>query len=258
MKIAVIGTGNMGGALSRAFAKENELILVNRSAEKAAWLADELAAAYSEDKLEAVRQAELVLIAVKPYQTEAVCREISPELAGKLLVSVAAGITTKQLADWTGGVCGVVRAMPNTPAAVGEGVTMFSFGEGVSDSDKAAVLGLFSAAGLAEEIDEAHMDAVAALTGCGPAFVYMFMEAMGDAAVRAGLPRSQSYRLAAQTVRGSASMLLASGKHPGELKDAVCSPGGTTIEGVAALEKAGLRSAVMDAIKACIDKTKLL
>ena len=143
--------------------------------------------------------------------------------------------------------------MPNTPAAVQAGVTAFTFGSNVSEDEKDAVLSLFSLAGGTVILPERLMNAVSALTGSGPAYVYMFIEAMADGGCYAGIPREQAYQMAAQTVLGAAKMVLETGKHPAQLKDEVCSPGGTTIRAVAELEKGGMRGAVMEAIKACVD-----
>ena len=151
-----------------------------------------------------------------------------------------------------------IRCMPNTPAMVGEGCSGVCRNEMVSDDEMAQCMKLITSFGIAEEVPERLMDAVGAVSGSSPAFVFMFMEALADGAVKAGMPRAQAYRFAAQAVMGSAKLMLESGKHPGELKDMVCSPGGTTIEGVQELEKAGLRKSVMSAVEACVEKSRKL
>lgn len=150
----------------------------------------------------------------------------------------------------------LVRCMPNTPAMIGEGCSGVCRNDRVTDEEMAKCMELLGSFGVAEEVPERLMDAVVGVSGSSPAFVFMFIEALADGAVKAGMPRSQAYRFAAQTVQGSARLLLETGKHPGELKDMVCSPGGTTIEGVQTLEEMGLRSAVMNAVEACVEKSR--
>ena len=186
---------------------------------------------------------------------EEVIRELRPCLNGKAIVSIAAGWTLERLETvlaGTGATC--MRVMPNTPAMVSEGMTAICEESSMSDED--FVKGIFDALGKTVILPENLFDGVTALSGSGPAYVYMFIEAMADAAVLEGIPRKKAYEMAAQTVLGSALMVLSTGNHPGELKDAVCSPGGTTIEAVASLEKNGLRSAVIDAIRVCAEKSR--
>ncbi len=237
--------------------------------------------------------SDIILIAVKPKDVAGVMAEISPELTPeKMIVSIAAGLTIGRLQTMAAGgaeVAGqaergsirrneagdadgteaagrvlpgnaekikVIRVMPNTPAMVGCGMSALCRSESVTEEDFAFVLDIFRSIGEAEEVPESLMDAVTGVSGSGPAFVYLFIEALADGAVLAGLPRAKATKFAAQTVLGSAKMVLETGSHPGELKDAVCSPAGTTIEGVRALEQAGFRSAAMGAVIAAAEKSK--
>ncbi len=247
-----IGAGNMGGALLRAVRKRTEKLAVcdrDEARAKATGAAVLTAAALA-------AESRFVFLGVKPYGIEAVCREIAPALnGGQLVVSMAAGVTTETLCAYLG-TEKVIRIMPNTPVGVGAGLILYTPAAGVTQAEEAEFLSLLSAAGALERLEEKLMDAGMAVSGCGPAYVYMFCEAMADGAVRCGLPRDKAQRFAAQTLLGSAQMLLQSGRHPGELKDAVCSPGGTTIEGVLALEDGAFRAAVADAVIRAYEKTK--
>ena len=251
MKIAFIGTGNMGGALARAAAreKENRLYLVNRHPEKAEKLQKEIGGVVT-DLSGAVQAAELIFLGVKPLMLPALCEDLRPLLAAKTaeftVVSMAAGISLAQLREMLGD-CPIIRIMPNTPVSVGEGMILYSCAAGVSPD---AFLHAMRFAGRFLAVEERLMNAGMAVSGCGPAFVDLFVEAMADAGVSEGLARRDALLLAAQTVLGSAKLILESGKHPGELKDAVCSPGGTTIRGVRKLEEKGFRSSVIEAVVA--------
>ena len=254
MKIGIIGTGNMGGALMEAFASVpgNEMKAFNRGVEKLNAVCNRTGAVPAASAADAVRDAELILLAVKPLMMPAVLKEIAPIVTPEqIIVSIAVGLTVDSYREALGMDRKIVRAMPNTPAAVKEGMTAFCFSENMEEPDKNAVLSLFSAAGKTAVVEERLMNAVSALTGSSPAWVYMFIEAMADGACMNGIPRDQGYQLAAQAVLGAAKMVLESGKHPGKLKDEVCSPGGTTIKAVAELEKRGMRSAVIEAIGCC-------
>ena len=256
MKIGIIGTGNMGGALMDAFCKdaENTLIACNHGQEKLQAVCQRTGAIPAATAQEAVQGCDLVLLAVKPIVMPEILREIAPVVTeDQILVSIAVGLTIGSYQEVLGQDKKIVRAMPNTPAAVQAGMTAFSFGKNVTPADQQAVLKLFSLAGGTSVLPERLMNAVSALTGSSPAYVYMFIEAMADAGCYAGIPRQQAYELAAQAVLGSAKMVLESGKHPAQLKDEVCSPGGTTIRAVAQLEKQGMRSAVIEAIRTCVD-----
>lgn len=258
MKIAVIGTGNMGKALMEAFCQQHTLFACNRGREKLLSVCEKTGATACDSVQNTVFGCDLVLLAVKPNMIPQVMEELKPVLEPhQIVVSVAVGLTIASYAAVLGRDKQIVRAMPNTPAAVKEGLTAFSFADTVTEENREKVLELFSLAGRTAVLPEKLMNSVSALTGSSPAFVYMFIEAMADGGVQAGIPRSQAIEMAAQAVLGAAKMVLETGEHPGALKDAVCSPGGTTIRGVAALEQGAFRGTVMDAICATVDAAKI-
>lgn len=262
--IGFIGTGNMGGALAQAVGRtSHDVLLTDHLPEKAELLAAAIGAkARACTAAEVVRESDVIFLGVKPQMLEGLSAELTADLAAKqghvCFISMAAGVSiaaaevmfAAKAAD-----ASLIRIMPNTPVAVGEGTVLYSFGTGVTDADKALFLDILSHAGLLEEIPERLIDAGSAVSGCGPAFVCLFIEALADGGVRCGLPRDKALRLAASTVAGTAALLTQSGQHPGALKDAVCSPGGTTIEGVATLEDKGFRSAAMEAVTAAYKRT---
>ena len=211
------------------------------------------------DNCEVVKNANIVILAVKPQFYEEVIGEVKGYLTPEhMIVGIAPGKTLAWLEEKCEQPLKVVRLMPNTPAQVGEGMTGVCANERVTQEDLAQILTITNSFGRTEVVPERMMDAVGAVSGCSPAYVFMFIEAMADEAVAAGMPRKQAYEFAAQSVLGSAKMVLETGKHPGELKDMVCSPGGTTIQAVKVLEEKGLRAAVMDAMDACIEKSKCM
>ena len=254
MKIAFIGTGNMGGALARAAAKDqdNRIYLVNRHPEKAEALRREIGGEVT-DCAQAVREAELVFLGVKPHVLPELCATLRPLVREKkapfAVVSMAAGVPVTRLKELLGD-CPMIRIMPNTPVAVGEGMILYT---GDAEEEMEAFVHAMRFAGRFLRVEERLMDAGMAVSGCGPAFVDLFVEALSDAGVASGLARKDATVLAAQMVLGSARLILESGRHPGELKDAVCSPGGTTIQGVRKLEEKGFRSAVIEAVIAARD-----
>ncbi len=255
MKLAFIGTGNMGGALARAAAKDgnNELFLVNRHPEKAEKLAREIGGSVV-DYETAIRESELVFLGVKPVVLPGLCESIRSLFAAKkepfCIVSMVAGVSIAELRSLLGADYPVIRIMPNTPVSVGEGMILYT---SAADAFTDSFLQAMRHAGIFLPIEERLMEAGMAVSGCGPAFVDLFVEALADAGVAGGLPRKDAITVAAQMVLGSAKLILESGKHPGELKDAVCSPGGTTIQGVRKLEEKGFRSAVIEAVLAAKD-----
>ena len=199
----------------------------------------------------------MIILAVKPHYIRGVIDDVRPALEGKAVISIAAGWTVDMLADAledTGAT--YLRVMPNTPAMVGEGMTALCDDSTFSKDDFAFAKGIFDAVGRTVILPERLFDGVIAISGSSPAYVFMMIEAMADAGVREGLPRACAYEMASQAVLGSALMVLSSGTHPASLKDAVCSPGGTTIEAVEELERKGFRGAIMDAMKACADKSR--
>ena len=260
MTFGFIGTGSMGGALARAARRRLEggqILLANRTEAKAAALAKELGASLSNNRTIA-GNADYVFLGVKPQMMGDLLAEIGPELRIRkdrfVLVSMAAGRSVADIQAMAGGDYPVLRIMPNTPCSIGEGMVLYTPGPGVTEAEVQVFLESMAGAGRFSPIPEKQMDAGSAVAGCGPAFVDLFVEALADGGVACGLPRAQALEFAAQMVLGSARLLLESGKHPGELKDAVCSPGGTTIQGVRKLEEAGFRGAVMDAVMAACEK----
>ena len=258
--IGFIGTGNMGGALARAAAKSGlaeELLLANRSPEKAQRLAEELGGRRVSNQ-EAVLRADLLFLGVKPQMLEGMLAGVREALKQRkerqLIVSMIAGKSLQNLGELLGEDRPVIRIMPNIPAAVGAGVTLFCCSGTVTAEEKDLFRRLMAASGLVEEIDEHLMEAASGVTGCGPAFAAMFVEALADGAVACGLPRKQALTFSAQMLLGSAQMLLQSGEHPGILKDRVCSPAGSTIQGVRTLEERAFRAAVTDAVIATYEK----
>ncbi|MDE7297366.1 MAG: pyrroline-5-carboxylate reductase [Lachnospiraceae bacterium] len=257
MRIGFIGAGNMGFPLLKgaaaAFEKENVTFLTKRR-EREEEIAAQLGISYAPRLLDMVMQSDIIVLAVKPQYAAEVYPDVRLAMSReKIVVSVMAGVDMAALKKETGAVK-LVRTMPNTPAMLGEGMTCISYSDAVSEVEKEVIRTLFSCVGKIEEIPERLMNAAICANGSSPAFVYLFMEALADAVVKYGIPRDMAYRLVGQTVLGSAKMLLDSGKHPGALKDAVCSPGGTTIAGIAALEEYGLRNAVIKAADACYER----
>lgn len=253
MKLSFIGTGNMGGALARAASKypENSLLLVNRHPEKAVRLQQEIGG-HVTDAQEAVREADYLFIGVKPVMLPDLMENLAPLLAARqdppVLVSMVAGVKTEKLLSMLPCSLPLIRIMPNTPVSVGEGMILYCGAGDLTEQQLQAFLTSMQFAGRFLKVEERLMEAGMAVSGCGPAYVDLFMESLADAAVACGMPRKEAMLLSSQTVLGSARLLLESGKHPGELKDAVCSPGGTTIQGVRKLEEKGFRSAVIEAV----------
>ncbi len=260
MKIGFIGTGNMGGALASAVSKSgSEVYLYDKDSVKA----DSLAREISADSVCAetlINECEFIFIGVKPQFLPALSAEIKPLLEKKsgefTLVSMAAGVSLKSLNELFGSVP-TVRIMPNTPASVGKGVILYCT-DGVDSSNENAFKEFMAPCGTVDRIEERLIDAASAVSGCGPAFAYMFIDALADGAVECGLPRDKALDYAASTLEGAAALLKASGRHPAELKDAVCSPAGSTIEGVRALEEGSFRAACINAVKASYERTREL
>ncbi len=256
--VAFIGTGNMGGALARAAAKSSlcgKLLLANRSPEKAKKLCDELGASLADNR-GAAAEADVLFLGVKPQGLEKMVEGIRDVLDARprcLIVSMAAGWSVAELEELLGGR-GVVRILPNIPVAVGEGVTLLCASDAVTEEEKALVKGLLAPSGMVAELHEDQLDAASGVTGCGPAFAAMFIDALADGAVACGLPRREAIAFAAQMLAGTARTLLSSGEHPDALRDRVCSPGGSTIQGVRKLEEGAFRAAVMNAVIAAYEK----
>ncbi len=258
MKIGFIGTGNMAGAImsgliNKGIFQPDEIIGSDISGQGRQNAKDNYSICVTEDNREAA-SAEVLVLSVKPQFYADTIAEIRDSMTEKqLVITIAPGKTLKWLGEQFGKEMKIIRTMPNTPAMVGEGMTAACPNEFVTDEELGYALKILGAFGKVEIVPERIMDAVVAVSGSSPAYVFMLIEAMADAAVMEGMPRTQAYKFAAQAVYGSAKMVLETGKHPGELKDMVCSPAGTTIGAVRILEEKGFRSAVIEAMKACAD-----
>lgn len=254
-----IGMGNMGYAMLKGLLNTHpaeEITFYRRSVEKRADVEARTGVQAAEDNRACAASAKYLILAVKPQQFDRVIEEIRDVVTKEqVIISIAPGITIRNLKEQFGVPCRIVRAMPNTPALVGAGMTGVSYEEDqFSEEEKQTIREFFEAFGKMELVEERLMDAVVCASGSSPAYVYLFMEALADSAVKCGLPRNQAYQMVAQTVLGSAKLMLETGEHPAKLKDQVCSPGGTTIAGVAALEEHGFRGAVLQATDACYQK----
>lgn len=262
MKLGVIGAGNMGGAIIRgcvaAGMDPQDITVKGHHPEKMEVMKSEIGIKISDDAGRLAADSDAVMIAVKPKDTDKVLTEITPFLKqDTIIISIVAGKSIDDINKVCGGTARkIVRVMPNTPSMIGEGMSALCRSEAVSDEEYRAVEEIFAGIGRVSEVAELMMDAVTGLSGSGPAYVYMFIEALADGAVLSGMPRAQAYEFAAQTVAGAAKMVLETGRHPGGLKDDVCSPAGTTIEAVRALEKGGFRSLVMEAVIASAEKSQ--
>ena len=262
MKLGFIGTGNMAGAIMGGIIKNQifrpeEIIGADISPAGRERVKETYGINVTADNREAAKKAEVLILSVKPqYYAEAIAEIRDCVSDDQLIITIAPGKTLAWLEEQFGKPVKIVRTMPNTPALVGEGMTAACVNPYVTEEEKAYALKILESFGKVEIVPEHLIDAVVAVSGSSPAYVFMFIEAMADAAVADGMPRAQAYKFAAQSVLGAAKMVLATGQHPGELKGAVCSPGGTTIEGVAALEEAGLRRAVIAGQRACVKKSK--
>jgi pyrroline-5-carboxylate reductase len=264
LSIGFLGAGKMASALAKGFIKAGlatpENIFASDVLETARRdFAASVGGKAAPTNSEILRAARVIVLAVKPDQANSVLTEIREQFTAQhLLISIAAGITLAQLEAALPAGARVIRVMPNTPALVMASASAFALGQSASNADAELAHKLFSAVGLALRTKEALLDAVTGLSGSGPAYVCLIIEALSDGGVAAGLPRDLAIKLAAQTLLGGAKMVLETGLHPGVLKDMVTSPGGTTIEGVHALEKGGLRAALMNAVRAASEKSKKL
>ena len=261
-RLAVLGAGQMGGALVRGWVQAGTLAgenvrLYDVNGQAARALAEATGATAAQTPVEAVSGANLVLVSVKPYVVAQSLAETAGGLPPEcLVVSVAAGVRLAALESALPPSQPVIRVMPNTPALVGEGASAFCRGEAATDEHAALVSHLFGAVGKAFEVTETQLDAVIGVSGSGPAYFYLIIEALSDGGVRAGLPRDVARTLAAQTALGAAKMILETGQHPAALKDAVTTPGGTTIAALEVLEKAGLRGTLIEAVRAAAERAR--
>lgn len=263
-RIGFIGTGKMATALARGLltsglTEAESMIGGDVLPEARQRFSDETGIRTVDSNVEVVRNADLVVLAVKPQQMKAVLREIAEAVTPEhLIVTIAAGVPLRTLVGELGADRRLVRVMPNTPCLVGAGAAAFALGGDATEEDAKLVEELLSTVALAVRVPEKDLDAVTGLSGGGPAYVYQVIEALSDGGVRAGLSRDVATRLAAQTVLGAAKMVLETDEHPGVLKDAVTSPGGTTIAGLHALERGGMRAALMNAVEAATFRSRQL
>ena len=259
-----IGLGNMaqaiiGGILAEGVASEGDIIGYDPAPAQRNLAAEKYNIAIADSNQSVIKQAGTVILAVKPQVLQAVIKEIAPCVTeDTLLISIAPGKSIEWITKLCGKPVKIIRCMPNTPALVGAGMTGYCVSDAVTEEEKNNALAILRAFGKAEEIPEHLMAAVTSVSGSAPAYVFILIEAMADQAVADGMSRPQAYAFAAQAVMGSAKMMLETGKHPGELKDMVCSPAGTTIEAVKVLEREGFRAAIQDAMEACTIKAEAM
>ena len=262
-KVGFIGSGNMGSAMIGGIVQSGIVDASN------IYVADISDACFEKVKKynvhtttnnnEVASQVDILFLSVKPYMYESVICQIKDSVKEDvIIVAIAAGMSLKAVETYFGKDIKVVKVMPNTPALVGQAMSAICPNSLVTEDELKEIISIFESFGKAEVVKESLMDAVTAVSGSSPAYVFMMIEAMADAAVQEGMPRNQAYTFAAQAVYGSALMVLETGKHPGELKDMVCSPGGTTIDAVAKLEETGFRSSIIEAMKACFEKSKAM
>jgi len=264
LRIAVLGAGKMGGILVQAFlrsglfSREHVSATVAHEA-RAASLTLQFGVPVTTDNLKAAKEADIILLGVKPQQMHDVVLGIAPALRpGKLLISFAASVKTSAIEEAAGCQISVIRAMPNTPAMLGAGITAICRGKFVTDQQLALAEQIFATVGRTVVVDEKHMDAVTGLSGSGPAFLYIIIEALAEAGVNVGLPRDIATLLAAQTTYGAAKMVLETGSHPALLKDEVTTPAGCTVEGILELEEGGLRVTLIKAVKRATERAREL
>lgn len=264
IRVAVLGAGKMGGILLQAFLKENlfapeQIRATVAHAERALALSTQWGVEVITDNRAAASQADLILIGVKPFQVPDLMAEIKPALTqAKTLVSFAASVKTRAIEDAAGRDIAVIRAMPNTPSALGAGAAALCRGRFVSDEKMELAQRIFETVGRTVVVDEKHMDAVTGLSGSGPAYLYIIIEALAEAGVKVGLPRDIATQLAAQTAFGAAKMVLETGYHPALLKDAVTTPAGCTIDGILELEEGGLRVTLIKAVMRATERARQL
>jgi len=261
-RIGFIGAGNMSSTIIRGLVKSFEgmnqsIYISNRTIKKAEELCNQVHINLCRTNVELAENSDIIFLGVKPHMYDGVLREISPYVTkDQIIVSLAAGITTEDMGEYFKEPMKIIRIMPNVPVSVGEGMIALSSNGNVTGEEVDFVVQLLSSVGKVDQIDESLIDAVTTISGCSPAFIAMFVEALADGSVRKGMPRDKAYLYAAQTLIGTGKMILEKGLHPGELKDMVSSPGGVTIEGVYELEKRGFRNMLIEVVEACERKTK--
>lgn len=263
-KIGIMGLGKMGEAVVQGLKRtghnrDYQIRGTTRSEESAKEASKRLGIDCSTDNAALVTGSDILLLCVKPHQAEAVLRDVAGQMTSKhLIISICASITSQQIHEWSGGKAAVIRAMPNTPCLIGEGMTVYCPGPSAKASHSELVAKIFGTLGQTAQLEESLMDGATGLSGCGPAYVYLIIEALSEAGVKVGLPRHVATLLAAQTLSGSAKMLLERGRHPAELKDEVTTPAGCTIDGLMALEEGKLRVTLIKAVLAAEKKSRKL
>ncbi len=264
MKIGIVGLGKMGEALLEGLRRndpkgEFSVSATTRSEESAREAAKRLKITCHLDNAKLARESDVVVLCVKPHQAKAVLEAMRPALGkGKLLISICAAVTTEQLKSWSGGAAAIVRAMPNTPALIGRGMTVYCSGPGSGKEHVSIAERIFGAVGKTALIEESLMDGATGLSGCGPAYVFLVIESLSEAGVKVGLPRGTATLLAAQTLAGASEMVLTRGVHPAALKDEVTTPAGCTIDGLMALEEGKLRVTLIKAVLAAAKRSRAL
>lgn len=264
MKLGFIGCGNMAtamitGMIANQIVSPEDILASDASLKALETASSKFGIHTTRNNVEVATSVDVLVLSIKPQFFETVIKEISEQISkSTLIISIAAGQSLKKMESLFERTLKLVRCMPNTPALVSEGITAVCPNDEVTEEEMETVMKLLSCFGTAEQVPERLMDAVVAVSGSSPAYVFILIEAMADAAVAEGMPRDKAYKFAAQAVLGSAKMVLETGKHPGELKDMVCSPAGTTIEAVRVLEEKGFRSAIIEAMHACADKSRKL
>lgn len=258
--IGFIGCGNMaqamiGGIVKSKLKKPENVIASNTSHGKLDMMKEQYGIGIAASNIEVAKCADIIVLAVKPNKYPEVIKEIKSYIKSEvIIIAIAPGITIEKATECFEKGVKIARAMPNTPALVGEAMSAICFSENINEGEKNEVVSIFESFGKVEIVEEKLMDVIPAISGSSPAYVYMFIEALADGGVLQGIPRSKAYKMAAQAVLGAAKMVLETGEHPGVLKDNVCSPGGTTIEAVYTLEKSNFRGAVISAMESCTDK----
>lgn len=262
MKIGFIGTGNMGSAIIKGYIKKNpsskkDVFIYDKDSLKAKEIVDTYHVQHCDSIEKIMMKSDTIIVAVKPNIYDVVLKEVQKYVSDEqIIVSIAAGISIEWMESYFTKPTKIIRTMPNTPALVTEGMTALSKNRHILEEEFQSVIDIFNAVGKTEIIDEKLMDVIPGISGSSPAYVYMLIEALADGAVLHGMPRDQAYKMGAQAVLGAAKMVLETSNHPGKLKDMVCSPGGTTIEAVASLEKNGMRNAIVEAVNVCTKKSK--
>jgi len=261
-KIGFIGCGNMGssmvgGLIKSVFIKAEDIMVSTKTESSSKRLEEQFQVKTTLDSTIVVRESDVIIFAIKPFMFKQMINEIRSELTeNKLIITIAAGITINNMEEWINCNSKVIRTMPNTPALVGQAMSAVCPNKNVTKDELDYCFKIFESFGECVQLEEKDFHAFIALCGSSPAYVFMFIEAMADAAVKLGIPRAKAYKMASQSVLGSSKMVLETGKHPGELKDMVCSPAGTTIDAVVELEKLGFRNSVIQAMNKCAEKSK--